>query len=69
MVNGSNTLVKSITLLPNGVEVYSNTEADWSTTIKNLMDYSKPYVKNLGGNELCYPDNTRLPSIANNEHV
>ena len=61
MVNGSHTLVKDIAVLANGVQVYNNIEADWNTTIKNLVEYGTPFTTSGGGNQFFYPDTNRHP--------
>ena len=71
IVNGSHTWIKKVLVYVSGVDdtsgvsVYNNNEADWSTTVKNLVDYSTPFVESIGGSQLFYPDTTITTLDAN----
>ena len=50
IVNGTRTFLKKFNVLINGVQVCSNSEADLSTNVLNLVEYSKAFVDSMGRN-------------------
>ena len=59
IVNGSNSLIKKLTILASGKEVYSCNEANHVANIKNLLEYNSSYAKSIGTKEFYYPDTSR----------
>ena len=55
MVNGSNTLIKKLSVTANGRQVYDCDYANHCVNIKNLLEYN-PYAKSVGTNEFYFPD-------------
>ena len=51
IVNGSNTLIKKLSIIANGREVYSCNYANHCVNIKNLLEYNPSYAKSVGTNE------------------
>ena len=61
MVNGSNTLIKKLSVTANGRQVYDCDYANHCVNIKNLLEYNPSYAKSVGTNELFFPDTSRDP--------
>ena len=59
MVNGSNTLIKKLSVTANGRQVYDCDYANHCVNIKNLLEYNPSYAKSVGTNEFYFPDTTR----------
>ena len=59
MVNGSNTLVKKLSVVANGRQVYDCDYANHCVNVKNLLEYKPSYAKSVGTNEFFFPDTTR----------
>ena len=59
MVNGSNTLIKKISVTANGRQVYDCDYANHCVNIKNLLEYNPSYAKSVGTNEFCFLDTSR----------
>ena len=59
MVNSAHSLIKKLLVKMNGIDVYTCSEANHATNIKNLLEYSQGYAKSQGTNEFFYIDNTR----------
>ena len=59
IVNGSNTLIKKLTITANGRQVYNCDYANHCVNIKNLLEYNPSYAKSVGTNEFYFPDTTR----------
>ena len=59
MVNGSNTLIKKLSVTANGIDVYECDYANHCENIKNLLEYNPSYAKSVGTNEFYFPDTTR----------
>ena len=59
MVNLAHSLIKKLLVKMNGIDVYTCSEANHATNIKNLLEYSQGYAKSQGTNEFFYIDNTR----------
>ena len=59
IVNGSNTLIKKLSITANRREVYSCNYANHCVNIKNLLEYIPSYAKSVGTNEFYFPDTTR----------
>ena len=59
MVNGSNTLIKKLSVTANGRQVYDCDNANHCVNIKNLLEYNPSYAKSVGTNEFYFPDTTR----------
>ena len=59
IVNGSSSLIKKLTILANGRDVYSCNYANHVVNIKNLLEYNPSYVKSIGTNEFYYLDTKR----------
>ena len=59
IINGSNTLIKKLSISANGREVYSCDYANHCLNIKNLLEYNPSYAKSIGSNEFYYLDTTR----------
>ena len=59
MVNGSNTLIKKLSVTANGRQVYDCDYANYCVNIKNLLEYNPSYAKSVGTNEFYFLDTTR----------
>ena len=59
MVNGSNTLIKKLSVTANGRQVYDCDYANHCVNIKNLLEYNPSYAKGVGTNEFYFPDTSR----------
>ena len=59
MVNGSNTLIKKLSVTANGRQVYDCDYANHCVNIKNLLEYNPSYAKSVGTNEFYFPDISR----------
>ena len=59
MVNGSNTLIKKLSVVANGRQVYDCDYANHCVNIKNLLEYNPSYAKSVGTNEFYFPDTSR----------
>ena len=59
MVNGSNTLIKKLSVTANGRQVYDCDYANHCVNIKNLLEYNPSYAKSVGTNESFFPDTSR----------
>ena len=59
IVNGSNTLIKKLSITANGRQVYDCDYANHCVNIKNLLEYNPSYAKSVGTNEFYFPDTTR----------
>ena len=58
MVNGSNTLIKKLSVTAKGRQVYSCDYANHCVNIKNLLEYNPSYAKSVGTNEFYFLDTT-----------
>ena len=58
MVNGSNTLIKKLSVTANGRQVYDCDYANHCVNIKNLLEYNPSYAKSVGTNEFYFLDTT-----------
>ena len=58
-VNGSNTLIKKLSVTANGRQVYDCEYANHCVNIKNLLEYNPSYAKSVGTNEYYFLDTTR----------
>ena len=56
MVNGSNTLIKKLSVTANGRQVYYCDYANHCVNIKNLHEYNPSYAKSVGTNEFYFLD-------------
>ena len=59
IVNGSNTLIKRLSITANGRQVYDCDYANHCVNIKNLLEYNPSYAKSVGTNEFYFPDTTK----------
>ena len=59
MVNSSHSLINTINVKMNGVDVYECRDANQATNIKSLLEYSQGYVVSQGTNEFYYLDTNR----------
>ena len=59
IVNGSNTLIKRLSITANGRQVYDCDYANHCVNNKNLLEYNPSYAKSVGTNEFYFPDTTR----------
>ena len=59
MVNGSNTLIKKLSVTANGRQVYDCDYANHCVNIKNSLEYNPSYAKSVGTNEFYFPDTSR----------
>ena len=59
MVNGSNTLIKKLSVTANGRPVYDCDYANHCVNIKNLLEYNPSYAKSVGTNEFYFLDTSR----------
>ena len=59
MVNGSNTLIKKLSVTANGRQVYDCDYANHCVNIKNLLECNPSYAKSVGTNEFYFPDTSR----------
>ena len=51
MVNSAHSLIKKLLVKMNGIDVYTCSEANHATNIKNLLEYSQGYAKSQCTNE------------------
>ena len=56
MVNGSNTLIKKLSVTANGRQVYNCDYANHCVNVKNLLEYNPSYAKSVGTNEFYFLD-------------
>ena len=54
IVNGSNTLIKRLSITANGRQVYDCDNANHCVNIKNLLEYNPSYAKSVGTNEFTF---------------
>ena len=59
IVNGSNTLIKKLSVTANGRQVYDCDYVNHCVNIKNLLEYNPSYAKSVGTNEFFFLDTTR----------
>ena len=59
MVNSAHSLIKKLLVKMNGIDVYTCSEANHATNIKNLLEYSQGYSRSQGTNEFYYLDTSR----------
>ena len=59
IVNGSNTLIKRLSITANGRQVYDCDYANHCVNIKHLLEYNPSYAKSVGTNEFYFPDTSR----------
>ena len=59
MVNSAHSFIKKLIVKMNGNDVYTCSEVNHATNIKNLLEYSQGYVKSQGTNEFFYLGTTR----------
>ena len=59
IVNSAHALISSIIVKVNGIQVYDNNMANYSTNIKNLLEYNQSYSSSTATNQLYYLDNNR----------
>ena len=59
IVNGSNILIKRLSVTANGTPVYDCKYANHFVKIKNLLEYNPSYAKSVGTNEFYFPDTSR----------
>ena len=59
MVNGSNTLIKKLSVTANGRQVYDCDYANHCVNIKNLLEYNPSHAKSVGTNEFYFLDTSR----------
>ena len=59
IVNGSSSLIKKLTILANGRDVYSCNYANHVVNIKNLLEYNPSYVDSVATNEFYHLDTSR----------
>ena len=57
-MNGSNTLIKRLSITANGRQVYDCDYANHCVNITNLLEYYPSYAKSVGTNEFYFPDTT-----------
>ena len=62
-VNGSNTLIKKLSLKANGANVYGCDYANQCVIIKNLLEYNPSYAKSIGTNEYYFLDTSRHTDV------
>ena len=58
-VNGSNTLIKKLSVTANGRQVYDCDYVNHCVNIKNLLEYNPSYAKSVGTNEFYFLDTSR----------
>ena len=51
IVNGSNSLIKKLSITTNGRDVYSCNYANHCVNLKNLLGYNPSYAESIGTNE------------------
>ena len=59
IVNGSSSLIKKLSTLANGRDVYSCNYANHVVNIKNLFEYNPSYAESVATNEFYYLDTSR----------
>ena len=63
IVNGSSSLIKKLSILANGRDVYSCNDANHVVNIKNLLEYNPSYVESVATNEFYYLDTSRNANL------
>ena len=58
MVNGSNTIIRKLSVTANGRQVYDCDYANHCVNITNLLEYNSSYSKSVGTNEFYFLDTT-----------
>lgn len=58
-------IVKSITIRVNGIQVYDNTEANQTVDIKNFLEFDRSYM-NTASNYFYYLDSRRTANVGTN---
>ena len=61
IVNGSHSLINNFKVNLNGKKVYDLNDANFASTIKNLLEYSSSYSESISTNEFFYLDSSRHP--------
>ena len=59
IVNGSNSLIKKLSVTANGKKVYDCDYANHCVNIKNLLEYNPSHAKSVGTNEFYFLDTSR----------
>lgn len=59
VVNGIHSLIHSIIVKINGIQVYDNDNANQTVNIKNLLEYDRSYSKTTASNTFYYLDTSR----------
>ena len=59
IVNGSNTLIKNLSITANRRQVYNCNYANHCVNIKNLLEYNPSYAKSVGTKEFYFLDTSR----------
>ena len=62
-VNGSNTLIKRLSLTANGRRVYDCDYANHCVNFKNLLEYNPSYAKSIGTNKYYFLDTSRHTDV------
>ena len=63
IVNGSNTLIKKLSVTANGRQAYDCDYANHCVNIKNLLEYNPSYAKSVGTNEFFFPDTRHADEV------
>lgn len=59
IVNGIHSLIHSIIVKINGIQVYDNDNANQTVNLKNLLEYDKSFIETTGTNQFYYLDISR----------
>lgn len=59
IVNGANSFISKLSVLPNGKELYQCSYANHSLNIKILLEYNKSYADSVTTNEFYFLDTSR----------
>ena len=59
IVNGSNTFIRNLSILANGIQVYNCIYANQAVNIKNLLEYNPSYANSIGTNQFYFLDTSR----------
>ena len=59
IVNGSHSLINKLLVEVNGKNIYDTNNCNQAVNIKNLLDYTRQFSKDMGTNQLFFVDTNR----------
>ena len=59
IVNGSHSLINRLKVETNGQNIYDTDNCNQAVNIKNLLDYTRQFSKDMGTNQLFFLDTNR----------